>query len=65
MLMPIAVIVAPNVGRYIPGDEETIPMPCELDVGCGKIRVVREVQMDTQLKHCILSAIERNSVQCQ
>ena len=53
MLMPIAVIVAPNVGRYIPGDEETIAMPCELDVGRSEIRVVREVQMDAQLKHCI------------
>ena len=54
MLMPIAVIVASNVGRYIPGDEETIAMPCELDVGRGEIRVVREGQMDAQLKHCIL-----------
>jgi hypothetical protein len=52
--MSIAVMVAPNVGRYIPGDEETIFMPCELNVGRGEIRVVREVQMDTQLKRCIL-----------
>jgi hypothetical protein len=54
MLMPIAVIVAHSVERYIPGNEDTIAMPCELDVDRGEIRVVREVQMDTQLKHCIL-----------
>jgi hypothetical protein len=53
MLLPIAVIVAPNVGRYIPGDK-TIPMPCDLDVRRGEIHIVREVQMDTQLKHCVL-----------
>ena len=32
-------------------------MVCELNVGCGEIsgvRDVREVQMDTQLKYCIL-----------
>ena len=53
--MPIAIIVAPHVERYTPRDEETIPMLCELDVGRGEIlRCVREVQMDTQLKHCIL-----------
>jgi hypothetical protein len=54
MLMAIAIISAPSVGRYVPGDEETVPMPCEFDVGCGEIRVVWEVQMDTQLKNCIL-----------
>jgi hypothetical protein len=54
MLMPVAVMVARSVGRYIPGDEDTIAMSCELDVDRAEIRVVREVQMDTQLKHCIL-----------
>ena len=29
-------------------------MACELDVGRGEIRVVREIHMDTQLKDSIL-----------
>ena len=55
--MPMAVIVSPHVWRYISRDKETFSVRCELNVGLGEIRgvrCVREVQMHTQLKHCIL-----------